>query len=323
MAVTPQYPKIYRVKGYHTIYFEGRRLISRDPAMFDFGKLNSGSVKPAQKPKIIAENGLIAKDILPEYLANLIASVFTVFVSRNHFYKLLITASMAALILHFTATRTPLIIPIFDLPDSLVYNILYVVAILTWHELGHAAVARRLGIRIDAIGIGAYFILPALFTRVSMVTLLPRNERIYVMFGGILFQSYCGIALALFYSWAQDPTILYLMQYNLLIACLNLIPFIRLDGYHIITEAIAIANENGRLQGFATRYKQMNRVAGVLFSGYIAYAWWRAAMALRDTATSGEIANFAFISLVIFIVVYRTLKPIAAKVLVIRRSLRP
>ena len=53
--------------------------------------------------------------------------------------------------------------------------------LLFWHELGHAAAATRCGLRSDGIGLGIYFLFPAMFTRISTLSLASSDEKIYFL----------------------------------------------------------------------------------------------------------------------------------------------
>src|SRR5690606_3959419 len=60
---------------------------------------------------------------------------------------------------------------------------LAIVALLVFHELGHAAACRALGIRIDGFGAGVYLIFPALFTKLSLISELDQRGRIIAYSG--------------------------------------------------------------------------------------------------------------------------------------------
>jgi hypothetical protein len=167
------------------------------------------------------------------------------------------------------------------------------------------AAARKAGIRVDSAGMGAYLIVPALFTRLSMLVLLPRRRRIEVMLSGILFQAYLGIALVVAYVLIGDPALLRIINSNILIAGLNLVPFMKLDGHHVAVEVISIINERGRLLGIKRWYDGINYGFFGLFIVYLAYVWVNSLITIRSGGSASELAYFGFITIIISVLLYR------------------
>lgn len=109
-------------------------------------------------------------------------------------------------------------------------------ALLIFHEFGHAAACRRAGIRADAFGVGFYLLLPAYFTRISLVRILPRRERIMVFTAGVYVQSVCSLGLSIAAALLDQRTLLEIAALNNLTILLNLMPVMRFDGYRILSE---------------------------------------------------------------------------------------
>jgi len=110
------------------------------------------------------------------------------------------------------------------------------------HELGHATACRRQGVKHGPIGFAIYLIFPALYTDVTDAWRLPRRGRIQVDSGGIYMSLIAATTASYFFVlthlvfwailvWIYDFTVI-----------ANLIPFVRMDGYWIISDILGISN---------------------------------------------------------------------------------
>ena len=180
--------------------------------------------------------------------------------------------------------------------------------IVTWHEFGHMAIARKVGIRIDSVGVGTYFVMPALFTNVSLIALLNPGERISVMLGGVYFQAILGIALGVCQLLQPNPLLAWLIQSNALIAALNLIPFIRLDGHHVANELIGILRTRGTHFRVRQAYVVLNYVANGLFAIYLITVWRSSYLEAMAQPTAMSVVYFVFVTIVCTALIYNTFK---------------
>lgn len=115
--------------------------------------------------------------------------------------------------------------------------------VLFFHELGHATAAFSYGVRPKEIGFGLYFIFPVFFTNVTNIWELNTTKRIMVNIGGIYFQLLVNlllIALAWFGVSLAIVQKLFLINSISIIICL--VPFLRYDGYWIISDLYRIPN---------------------------------------------------------------------------------
>lgn len=110
------------------------------------------------------------------------------------------------------------------------------------HEFGHAAASVRYGCKSVSIGWGWYLYFFVLYTDLSEAWRLPRKERAIVDVGGLYFQSIYATLLLLAYGVWGAPVFLYcvLFSYVSMISALN--PFIRLDGYWLLSDLGGIPN---------------------------------------------------------------------------------
>lgn len=113
---------------------------------------------------------------------------------------------------------------------------------LLLHEFGHAAACTRFGGQTGSIGVSIYLIFPAFYTDVSDAWRLNRGQRAVVDAAGIyvsLLAAFiafvcffiCNLRACMLLSWAYTIT-----------AWFNLNPFIRADGYWLLSDALGISN---------------------------------------------------------------------------------
>lgn len=123
-----------------------------------------------------------------------------------------------------------------------VYYVLFLL-ILFCHELGHAAAAFNYGVRPKDLGFGLYFIFPVFFTNVTDIWELNTLKRIIVNIGGIYFQLLINLLLITLTWFGLSPTIvekLFIINSISIIICL--VPFLRYDGYWIVSDLCRIPN---------------------------------------------------------------------------------
>ncbi|MDR1503487.1 MAG: M50 family metallopeptidase, partial [Prevotella sp.] len=114
--------------------------------------------------------------------------------------------------------------------------------ILFIHELGHSLSAKRYGITCKEIGIGLYFIFPVLYTNLGESWKLKKEKRIMINLSGIYFQFILGIIIGLL-AWSMNSNVLsFLFITNFSIAFFNLNPFIKLDGYWVVSDLLNTSN---------------------------------------------------------------------------------
>lgn len=125
-------------------------------------------------------------------------------------------------------------------PNNFVLVFGLILASAFFHELGHATATRYGGAKPGRIGAGVYLIWPAFFTDISDVYRLGRIARLRSDFGGVYFNLVfsCVIGIAYFIT-RLEPLLLLILFQNLAILQ-QLIPFMRLDGYFIISDLVGI-----------------------------------------------------------------------------------
>ena len=126
-----------------------------------------------------------------------------------------------------------------DPVDLLVVLGLSVVSAM-FHECGHAAGCRYGGARPGKIGIGIYLVWPAFFTNVTDSYRLSRAGRLRTDLGGLYFNAVFMLALAGLYVATSDQLLLLVIAVTHLEMLEQLMPFVRFDGYFILSDLIGV-----------------------------------------------------------------------------------
>lgn len=126
--------------------------------------------------------------------------------------------------------------------NQLVLLVLGTYAGLLLHEFGHAAACSRFGAQPGSIGFAIYLVFPALYTDVSSSWRLPRSQRMIVDVAGIYMSLLAAtLTTALFIATAHPVFAILTWVYDCTVF-INLNPFIRMDGYWLLSDALAISN---------------------------------------------------------------------------------
>ena len=126
-----------------------------------------------------------------------------------------------------------------DPVDLLVVIGLSVVSAM-FHECGHAAGCRYGGARPGKIGVGIYLVWPAFFTNVTDSYRLSRAGRLRTDLGGLYFNAVFMLALAGLYAATSDEILLLVIALTHLEMLEQLMPFVRFDGYFILSDLIGV-----------------------------------------------------------------------------------
>lgn len=121
-----------------------------------------------------------------------------------------------------------------------------------FHEFGHALTARRLGVRVPAMGIAVVVMYPMLYTDTSdSWRLRDKYQRLSIAAAGVIAEISFALVATLLWTITPDG-ILRSMLFSLafiswLIALgLNASPFFRFDGYYILSDILDMPNLHDR-----------------------------------------------------------------------------
>jgi putative peptide zinc metalloprotease protein len=114
------------------------------------------------------------------------------------------------------------------------------------HESGHALATIHAGRHVNAAGFMLYLGMPAFFIETTDTWMSPRRGRMTAAAAGPFIETVtAGIATMLALSLPATPVTVFLFRYAVLsyiAIAQNLVPFLRLDGYYILMDALEEMN---------------------------------------------------------------------------------
>jgi len=147
-----------------------------------------------------------------------------------------------------------------------------------FHECGHAAGCRYGGARPGVIGVGIYLIWPSFFTNVTDSYRLSRAGRLRTDLGGIYFNAIFMLALAAIYVATSAEVLLLVIAVTHLEMLEQLLPFVRFDGYFILSDLIGVPDLFARvipiLRSAVSRDGRDPRVTGLRRRARIVVTSW-------------------------------------------------
>jgi putative peptide zinc metalloprotease protein len=241
--------------------------------------LIAGPGAPAAPPKASPLLALRARStLLPERAANAVAVLL-----RPLFRwpaVLAVVVSVAAVDYWLFATRglAAGLGQVLQDPASLLIVFALSVASAAFHECGHATACRYGGARPGAIGVGIYLVWPSFFTNVTDSYRLGRAARIRTDLGGLYFNLIFILAMAALYEATSAEILLLVIAVTHLEMLQQLLPFVRFDGYFILSDMVGVPDLFARavpiLNSVLGRGRQDPRVAGLRRSARIAVTSW-------------------------------------------------
>ena len=152
------------------------------------------------------------------------------------------------------------------------------VASAAFHECGHATGCRYGGARPGLIGVGIYLIWPSFFTNVTDSYRLSRAGRLRTDLGGLYFNLIFMLALAGVYAATSAEVLLLVIAITHLEMLEQLLPFVRFDGYFILSDLAGVPDLFARvvpiLRSTASRGRQDPRVTGLRRRARILVTGW-------------------------------------------------
>jgi putative peptide zinc metalloprotease protein len=147
-----------------------------------------------------------------------------------------------------------------------------------FHECGHAAGCRYGGARPARIGVGIYLVWPAFFTNVTDSYRLSRAGRLRTDLGGLYFNAVFMLALAGLYAATSDQLLLLVIALTHLEMLEQLLPFVRFDGYFILSDLVGVPDLFARvapvLKSVLPRGRRDPRVTGLRRHARIVVTTW-------------------------------------------------
>ena len=126
------------------------------------------------------------------------------------------------------------------------------VAVKVLHELGHAITAKRLGCRVPTMGVAFLVLWPVAYTDTNEVwKLTQRRQRLAVVAAGVFTEMAVAAWATLAWSLLPDGTprsLAFLLATTTLVSTLliNSSPFMRFDGYFLLSDWLGLPNLHDR-----------------------------------------------------------------------------
>jgi hypothetical protein len=137
---------------------------------------------------------------------------------------------------------------------GLAYLLLFLATVV--HEFGHACACDRFGIKVRRIGLLIYLINPCAYADISEAWLLPNiKQRIVVSLAGVYIEGYLWATACWMWLISKAGStlrgLLFILTVTLGLRILvNLIPFLRLDGYWVLVDVLGIPNLRSKAFGY-------------------------------------------------------------------------
>lgn len=127
-------------------------------------------------------------------------------------------------------------------PAEYLVSIGLLVAVVVFHEFGHAAAQLRFGLRAGLIGFQLQRYIPAFFADVSRSWGLRPAQRMVVDAGGVYFQSIASSVIYLIYLQTGYQPLLATVLASDILCLIAIFPFLKMDGYWLLADALAVPN---------------------------------------------------------------------------------
>ena len=211
------------------------------------GVIAPGNDNPATDDALLRVNPLLTlglrRGVVPERLHRTLTTTL-----RPLFRPSVIVAILVALALvdAWLATHNSVLVDaslqVAAHPWLVVAITALVLASLAFHEVGHATACRYGAGRQATRGVGVYGVWPALSTHVTGAYGLDRRGRLRTDLGGVYFNAVFALAAAALYATSSFEPLLGVAVLAQMQALYQLLPFVRLDGYHILGDLAGVPN---------------------------------------------------------------------------------
>lgn len=113
-------------------------------------------------------------------------------------------------------------------------------ASIAFHELGHLSACERYGAKHGEVGVGVFLIWPVAYANVDDCWSLTRMQRAVVDVGGIYFHAIWSAVCCVCWMLTGEPLFAVVVHLILLCTIVNLNPFLKFDGYWLLTDLTGI-----------------------------------------------------------------------------------
>ncbi|MEO0721515.1 MAG: HlyD family efflux transporter periplasmic adaptor subunit [Pseudomonadota bacterium] len=141
-------------------------------------------------------------------------------------------------------------------PEGALFYGLSLIAIMSLHEFGHAYAAHRYGCRVSTIGVAIIVLMPIMYTDTTDAwRLTDRRKRLVIDTAGVAVELIIATAATLFWVFLPDGPARSVAFFAattswILSLAVNLNPFMRFDGYYVLSDLVGVSNLNQRSFAF-------------------------------------------------------------------------
>ena len=144
----------------------------------------------------------------------------------------------------------------FFTPLGFVLCVICLILVKICHELGHAYTAVRYGCRVPTMGMAMMVMVPMLYSDTSDAwKLKARHKRVAIGAAGMIVE--CSLAAIAIFAWnflgdGMARSFVFIVATTSLLTGLgiNLSPFMRFDGYYVLSDWLGIPNLHDRASAF-------------------------------------------------------------------------
>jgi len=123
-----------------------------------------------------------------------------------------------------------------------------IVVSAAFHECGHATACAYGGARPGVMGVGIYLVWPAFYTDVTDAYRLGKVGRLRTDLGGVYFNAIFSIAtFGAYFATGWEPLLL-VIPIQIMEMLHQFLPFIRLDGYYIVSDLTGVPDMFARIK---------------------------------------------------------------------------
>jgi putative peptide zinc metalloprotease protein len=150
---------------------------------------------------------------------------------------------------------------IFSLDGLFFYFIAYSICKFC-HELGHAYMCKRYGIKVPTLGVAFLVFWPVLYTDTTYSWVLNSRQRMRIALAGMWVETYVTIFAALMWCNFDNITVQAICYVTITVnwmasVLINISPFMRFDGYYVLADFLKMPNM--QLRAFALTRWQIRR----------------------------------------------------------------
>lgn len=180
-------------------------------------------------------------ELLNPKIAGLLAQPFRFLYTPSLFWILL---TIVAVLNTFLFFATPIKNTLVDTNYVLVFVLLCLSMLV--HEVGHISACANSRVKHGGIGFGFYYIFPVMYAEITNIWLANKQQRIIANLGGIFSQLWYSSLLYIIYYLTHIPAFLFAFSFIYFSSILQLNPFVRFDGYWLLSDLTGTPNLLGK-----------------------------------------------------------------------------